>query len=133
DRRERRVVLRASLVPVDLLALIVDVVRRHEQPTIANPYAWSSAPRPSPELGGSVGRRSRAASTERRPADGRLNAPMNRRRLIQTLILVIGLVGIAFAISKTVNDAQEQVLPSLGAWIAAALLALGAIAFSARA
>jgi len=58
---------------------------------------------------------------------------MNRRRLIQTLILVVGLVGIALAISKTVDDAQEQVLPSFGAWVAAAVFALAAIAFSARA
>jgi uncharacterized membrane protein YbhN (UPF0104 family) len=56
---------------------------------------------------------------------------MNRRR--QTVILLAGLVGIAFAVSRTVDTAQDQVLPSAPAWAAAAVLALVAIVSSARA
>jgi hypothetical protein len=56
---------------------------------------------------------------------------MNRRR--QTVILLAGLVGIAFAVSRTVDTAQDQVLPSAPAWVAAAVLALVAIVASARA
>ena len=58
---------------------------------------------------------------------------MYRRRLLQTAILVVGLVAIAFAVSETVKDAKEQVLPSPGALAVAAALALVAIVASARA
>jgi hypothetical protein len=58
---------------------------------------------------------------------------MNRRRLVQSLILVIGLAGIAVAISRTVEEANEQVLPSAGALAVGAVLAQLAIVSSARA
>jgi uncharacterized membrane protein YbhN (UPF0104 family) len=58
---------------------------------------------------------------------------MNRRRLLQTAILVVGLGAIAFAVSETVKDAKEHVLPSAGALAVAAVLALVAIVSSARA
>ena len=58
---------------------------------------------------------------------------MNRRRLLQAAILVVGLVAIAFAVSETVKDAKEHVLPSAGALAVAAALALVAIVASARA
>lgn len=58
---------------------------------------------------------------------------MNRRRLLQTAILVVGLVAIAFAVSETVKDAKEHVLPSAGALAIASVLALVAIVSSARA
>jgi hypothetical protein len=56
---------------------------------------------------------------------------MNRR--LQTVILLAGLAGIAFAVSRTVDTAQDHVLPSAPAWAAAAFLALVAIVASARA
>jgi uncharacterized membrane protein YbhN (UPF0104 family) len=56
---------------------------------------------------------------------------MNRR--LQTVILLAGLAGIAFAVSRTVDTAQDHVLPSAPAWAAAAVLALAAIVASARA
>jgi glycosyltransferase 2 family protein len=55
------------------------------------------------------------------------------RRLLQTVILVAGLVGIALAIARTVDQAKEQVLPSWPALAIGAALALVAIASSARA
>ena len=56
---------------------------------------------------------------------------MNRR--LQTVILLAGLAGIAFAVSRTVDTAQDHVMPSAPAWAAAAVLALVAIVASARA
>jgi hypothetical protein len=58
---------------------------------------------------------------------------MTRRRLVQTVILLAGLVGIAIAVARTVDSAQDQVLPSAAAWAAAAVLAQLAIVSSARA
>jgi hypothetical protein len=56
---------------------------------------------------------------------------MSRR--LQTVILLAGLVGIAFAVSRTVDTAQDQVLPSAPAWMVAGVLTLVAIVASARA
>ena len=56
---------------------------------------------------------------------------MNRR--LQTVILLAGLAGIAFAVSRSVDTAQDHVLPSAPAWVAAAALAMVAIVASARA
>lgn len=58
---------------------------------------------------------------------------MNRRRLLQTAILVAGLVGLAVAVTRTVDDARDQVLPSAGALAVAGGLALVAILASGRA
>ena len=58
---------------------------------------------------------------------------MNRRLLFQTAILVVGLAGIALAVSETLKDAKEQVLPSAAALVAAAVLCQVAIVASARA
>lgn len=58
---------------------------------------------------------------------------MNRRRLVQTLILIVGLVGIALAVVESVDQAQEQVLPSSDTIAIAGVLALVAITSSARA
>jgi glycosyltransferase 2 family protein len=58
---------------------------------------------------------------------------MNRRRLLQTAVLVVGLAGIGFAVSETLKDAREHVLPSAGALVFAAVLCQFAIAASARA
>ena len=54
------------------------------------------------------------------------------RRLIQTAVLIVGLVGIAVAFARTVDDARGQVLPSAGALVAAGGLALIAILASGR-
>jgi hypothetical protein len=58
---------------------------------------------------------------------------MDRRRLVQTGLLVAGLVGIAFAVPATLDQAQEQVLPSLPTIVFGGVCALVAIAASARA
>jgi uncharacterized membrane protein YbhN (UPF0104 family) len=58
---------------------------------------------------------------------------MRQRRLLQTAILIVGLLGIALVISRTVDDAGEQVMPSTPALVVAGVLALGAIMASARA
>jgi uncharacterized membrane protein YbhN (UPF0104 family) len=58
---------------------------------------------------------------------------MNRRRLVQSLILLVGLVAIAFAIRQSVADSKEHVMPSPAAWVIGALFALVAILASARA
>jgi uncharacterized membrane protein YbhN (UPF0104 family) len=58
---------------------------------------------------------------------------MDRRRLLQTLILVVGLGAMTLVVVRTVDDAQEQVLPSVPAMVVAGLLALVAIISSARA
>lgn len=58
---------------------------------------------------------------------------MNRRRLLRTLVLVVGLVALAFAVARTVDDASDQVLPSPAALVAGAVLSLVAILTSGRA
>ncbi len=58
---------------------------------------------------------------------------MKRHRLLQSVLLLVGLAGIALAVAKTVDDAEEQVLPSAAALAAGAVLALVAIVSSARA
>jgi uncharacterized membrane protein YbhN (UPF0104 family) len=58
---------------------------------------------------------------------------MNRRRLLQSILLVAGLVAIALVIAETVEQTQEQVLPSAEALIAAGVFAVIAIVTSARA
>jgi uncharacterized membrane protein YbhN (UPF0104 family) len=58
---------------------------------------------------------------------------LNRRRLIQTAVLIVGLVAVAVAFARTVDDAHDQVFPSAGALVAAGGLALVAILASGRA
>lgn len=58
---------------------------------------------------------------------------MNRRRLLNTAILVAGLVALAVAAVRTVDDTRDQVLPSAGALAVAGGLALVAILASGRA
>ena len=48
------------------------------------------------------------------------------------MILVVGMAGLAFAVARSVDDAQEQVLPSIQAVIAGSALAMLAIVASAR-
>jgi hypothetical protein len=55
-----------------------------------------------------------------------------RRRLLQFIVLIAGLVGIALVAVESVDQAQEQVLPSPTALAGGGLLAIGAIASSAR-
>lgn len=57
---------------------------------------------------------------------------VNRRRLIQLLLLVVGLVAIAFAVKETVGDAKEHVMPSAAAIVVGAGFAIVATAASAR-
>jgi uncharacterized membrane protein YbhN (UPF0104 family) len=57
---------------------------------------------------------------------------INRRWLVQTLLLVAGLVGIALVIARTFDEADEQVLPSAPAFVVAGVLTIGALAGSAR-
>ncbi|MGZ4688341.1 MAG: lysylphosphatidylglycerol synthase domain-containing protein [Acidimicrobiia bacterium] len=57
---------------------------------------------------------------------------MKGRRWLQPLILVIGMAGLAFAVAGSVDDAQEQVLPSIQAIAGASVLAMIAIVASAR-
>jgi glycosyltransferase 2 family protein len=58
---------------------------------------------------------------------------LNRRRLIQAGVFIVGLVAVAVAFARTVDDARRQVLPSAGALAAAGALALVAILASGRA
>lgn len=58
---------------------------------------------------------------------------MNRRRLVQSLLLLAGLVGIAIVVAGTFDAANEQVLPSAPALVAAGLLSIVTILSSARA
>jgi uncharacterized membrane protein YbhN (UPF0104 family) len=58
---------------------------------------------------------------------------MNRKRLLQTAVLLVGLVGIGFAIAESVDRAGEQVMPSTDSIVVAAVLMLVAISASARA
>jgi uncharacterized membrane protein YbhN (UPF0104 family) len=57
---------------------------------------------------------------------------MKGRRWLQPLILLIGMVGLALAVARSVDDAQEQVLPSVEAIAGASVLAMIAIVASAR-
>jgi glycosyltransferase 2 family protein len=58
---------------------------------------------------------------------------VNRRRLFQTGVLVVGLTGLALTVASTLDDASEQVMPGPGALAAGAALALAAILTSGRA
>ncbi len=58
---------------------------------------------------------------------------MNRRRLLQTVLFVVGLAGIGVAAAKAMHDAKAHVLPSPGALVTGAVLALVAILASAQA
>ncbi len=58
---------------------------------------------------------------------------MIKRRLIQTAILVVGLVGIALAVAESVDQAGETVLPAPETIAVAGVLSLVAITASARA
>jgi hypothetical protein len=58
---------------------------------------------------------------------------VDRRRWLQTVILLVGLVGLVFAITRTVDEASEQVMPSAGALVVAGGLGLVAIVTSGRA
>lgn len=58
---------------------------------------------------------------------------VNRRRLLNTAILVAGLVALAVAAARTLDDTRDQVLPSAGALAVAGGLALVAILASGRA
>jgi uncharacterized membrane protein YbhN (UPF0104 family) len=58
---------------------------------------------------------------------------VKRRRLLQTAILGVGLIGLAFAVAGTVDDAREQVMPPPSRLAVAAGLALIAILASGRA
>ena len=58
---------------------------------------------------------------------------MNRRRLLQSVLLIAGLVAIVFVIAETVDQTQEQVLPSTESLVAAGVFAVIAIVTSARA
>lgn len=55
------------------------------------------------------------------------------RRLFQTVVLVVGLVGMVVAVAGTVDDARDHVMPDPGALALAAALSLGAILTSGRA
>jgi hypothetical protein len=58
---------------------------------------------------------------------------VNRRRLLQTVVLIVGLVGLAVAVASTVDDARDHVMPDPEALALAAALSLGAILTSGRA
>ena len=58
---------------------------------------------------------------------------MKHRHLLQSAILGAGLVGIAVVIAKTVDDTDDQVMPSAAALVVAGVLALVAITSSTRA
>ena len=58
---------------------------------------------------------------------------MNRRRLLQTAVLAVGLVGIGFVVHGTVDDARHQVMPGPTALGAAAVLTLVAVLAGGRA
>jgi glycosyltransferase 2 family protein len=55
------------------------------------------------------------------------------RRLLQTGVLVVGLVGLAVAVARTLDDARDQVMPAPSALAVGACLALVAILTSGRA
>jgi hypothetical protein len=58
---------------------------------------------------------------------------MNRRRALQAVIFVVGLAGIALVIYESVNEAQEQVLPSVPALVISSVLVLISVVCTARA
>ncbi len=58
---------------------------------------------------------------------------MNRRRVVNAALLLVGLAAIGFAATKTVGDAKEQVLPPARYLVLGAGLALCSILSSARA
>jgi uncharacterized membrane protein YbhN (UPF0104 family) len=58
---------------------------------------------------------------------------MKRRRLLQTILLLLGLAAIAVTIAETVHDAKGRVMPSTGALVIAGLFCVAAIVASARA
>jgi uncharacterized membrane protein YbhN (UPF0104 family) len=58
---------------------------------------------------------------------------MTRRRVLQTVVLFVGLVGVAVAVVRTVDEAGEQVLPGPAALAGAAVLNLVATFASGRA
>ena len=58
---------------------------------------------------------------------------MNRRRLFQAGVLLVGLAGLAVAVAGTVDDARDQVMPDPGALAVAAGFSLAAILTSGRA
>src|SRR5438034_2340053 len=58
---------------------------------------------------------------------------MNRRRVLNTALLIVGLAAIGFAARGTVSDAKEHVLPSARYLAFAAVLTLCSIVSSARA
>jgi hypothetical protein len=58
---------------------------------------------------------------------------VNRRRLLETAVLVVGLAGLAIVVARSADDLREQVLPSLGALAVACPLALVSIVASGRA
>ncbi|MGH2747326.1 MAG: hypothetical protein ACRDKB_05325 [Actinomycetota bacterium] len=58
---------------------------------------------------------------------------VNRRRLLQTTILLAGLLGLAVAVARAVDDTHDQVMPSPGALAVAAVFGLIAILTSGRA
>jgi uncharacterized membrane protein YbhN (UPF0104 family) len=62
----------------------------------------------------------------------RVGFPVNRR-LLRTAILVVGLVSLAVAVARTVDDARDQALPSAGALAVAGGLALVSMLSSGRA
>jgi hypothetical protein len=57
---------------------------------------------------------------------------MNRRRLLQSILLVAGLIGIAIAVAETFDAADEQVLPSALALSIAGVFAFAAIVSAAH-
>lgn len=57
---------------------------------------------------------------------------VNRRRILQSAVLLAGLVGVAVATAQTVDDARDQVLPSPAAVAVSAVLALVTIGASGR-
>lgn len=58
---------------------------------------------------------------------------MNRLRLLRTAVLAVGLVGIGFAVNRTIDDAQGQVMPGPTAIGVAAALTLVAVLAGGRA
>ena len=58
---------------------------------------------------------------------------MNRRRLLQSILLLAGLIGIALVVAQTFDAADEQVLPSPEALVVAGVFSIVAIVSSARA
>ena len=64
---------------------------------------------------------------------GNVRLAMNRRRLVQSAILLAGLAGIAVVVARTFDAADEQVLPSVPALVVGAVLSMLVIYAAARA